>query len=238
MRKWVVVVLTILAFLVEAFPLMAASIKMGSYPIPKMVESKDKGVFVELVKEVAKRAGYTLNLEIAPPPRTVNNFSQGKIDGFFPALDVIVLAPAAKSSPIYTKVDFAFFKKGDTDLKTIKDLEGKRVGITRGYPYAGELMSNPKIIFDPADDDVTNMKKLAAGRIDAFVVEEKSGLEALKKSGETSLTYDASTPLSRQPVYFAFKNSPDGKDAAEAFSQALIDMKKDGSLKKILSKAK
>lgn len=235
--KKLVVVLVAIAFMVSASSLMAASLKMGSYPIPKMVESKDKGVFVDLAKEVAKRGGYTLNLEIAPPPRTVESFSQGKIDGFFPALDVLISGAAAKSSPIYTKVDFAFFKKGATNLKTIKDLEGKKVGITRGYPYAGELMSNKKIIFDPADDDVTNMKKLAAGRIDAFVVEEKSGLEALKKSGETSVTYDSSKPLSRQAVYFAFKNNPDGKSAAEAFSKALGDMKKDGTLGKIMSKA-
>jgi polar amino acid transport system substrate-binding protein len=81
------------------------------------------------------------------------------------------------------------------------------------------------------------MKKLAAGRIDAFVVEEKSGLEALKKSGETSVTYDSSKPLSHQAVYFAFKNGPDGKSAADAFSKALGDMKKDGAFGKIMSQA-
>jgi polar amino acid transport system substrate-binding protein len=235
--KKLVVVLVVLAFMVGGSSVMAASLKMGSYPIPKMVESKDKGVFVDLTKEVAKRAGYSLDIEIAPPPRTVESFSQGKIDGFFPALDVIVPGAAAKSSPIYTKVDFAFFKKGAANLKTIKELEGKKVGITRGYPYAGELMSNKKIIFDPADDDVTNMKKLAAGRIDAFVVEEKSGLEALKKSGETSVTYDSAKPLSQQAVYFAFKNGADGKAAADAFSKALGDMKKDGTFGKIMSQA-
>jgi polar amino acid transport system substrate-binding protein len=167
----------------------------------------------------------------------VGSFSQGKIDGFFPALDVLISGAAAKSSPIYTKVDFAFFKKGAVNLKTIKDLEGKKVGITRGYPYASELMSNKKIIFDIADDDVMNMKKLAAGRIDAFVVEEKSGLEALKKSSENSITYDAGKPLSRQAVYYVFKNNPDGKSAADAFSKALADMKKDGTFNKIMSPA-
>lgn len=235
--KKLVVALVVLAFVVSASPLMAASLKIGSYPIPKMVESKDKGVFVELTKEVAKRAGVSFDLEIAPPPRTVDNFAKGLIDGFFPALDVLISGPASKSAPIYTKVDFAFFKKGATNLVSIKDLEGKKVGITRGYPYASELMSNKKIIFDPADDDVTNMKKLAAGRIDAFVVEEKSGLEALKKSGETSVTYDSSKPLSKQAVYYAFKNGADGKKAADGFSKALDEMKKDGTFGKIMSQA-
>ena len=235
--KKLVVALVVLAFVVSASPLMAAGLKIGSYPIPKMVESKDKGVFVELTKEVAKRAGIPFDLEIAPPPRTVDNFSKGVIDGFFPALDVLISGPVAKSAPIYTKVDFAFFKKGATNLKTIKDLEGKKVGITRGYPYAAELKSNKKIIFDEADDDVTNMKKLAAGRIDAFVVEEKSGLEALKKSGETSVTYDSGKPLSKQAVYYAFKKNADGQKAAEGFSKSLEEMKKDGTFGKIMSQA-
>jgi polar amino acid transport system substrate-binding protein len=235
--KKLIVVLVVLAFVVGASPLMASSLKIGSYPIPKMVESKDKGVFVDLTKEVAKRAGVSFELELAPPPRTVESFSKGMIDGFFPALDVLISGPVAKSAPIYTKVDFAFFKKGATNLKTIAELEGKKVGITRGYPYDAALMSNKKIIFDPADDDVTNMKKLAAGRIDAFVVEEKSGLEALKKSGETTITYDSGKPLSKQAVYYAFKKSADGQKAADGFSKALEEMKKDGTFGKIMSQA-
>ncbi len=235
--KKVFVLSMALMLMISVSPLMAASLKVGSYPIPKMVESKDKGVFVNLTKEVAKRAGFAVDIMLAPPPRTVESFSQGQIDGFFPALDVLISGPAAKSAPIYMKVDFAFFKKGAANLKTIKDLEGKRVGITRGYPYAADLMSNKKIIFDEADDDVTNMRKLAAGRIDAFVVEEKSGLEALKKSGETTITYDSGKPLSRQAVYYAFKNNGDGQKAAEGFSKALDDMKKDGTFDKIMSQA-
>jgi polar amino acid transport system substrate-binding protein len=237
MRK-VVVICSVIVFMIAVSPLMAASLRMGTYPIPKMVESEDRGVFIDLAREVAKRAGYVLDLEIAPPPRIVGDFSQGKFDGFFPALDVLlVFGAAAKSSPVYTKQDFAFFRKEGAELRTIEDLEGKRVGITRGYPYAAELMSNRKILFDSADDDVTNMKKLASGRIDAFVVEERNGLEALKKSGGVSVTYDATKPISRQAVYFAFKSTPEGKSAAEAFSRALGEMKKDGSLAKILSRA-
>lgn len=212
-------------------------IKLGSFPIPLMVESADKGVFIELTTEVAKRAGIPVQIEIAPAKRAIENFAAGALVGYFPALDVMNPVTVAKSGNIYVKTDYVFSRTG-ANLKTIKDLEGKNVGITRGYPYAMELIGNKKINFQVANDDVSNMKKLAAGRIDAFVVEEKSGVKALEQCGERGIAYDAKVKLSEQNVYYAFQSTPEGKVYAEKFSKALADMERDGSLRAIMAKAK
>ncbi|MCC7152616.1 MAG: hypothetical protein IT501_11455, partial [Rubrivivax sp.] len=53
------------------------------------------------------------------------------------------------------------------------------VGITLGYPCVKEVAESKDFTVAPAADDVTNMKKLGAGRLDVFVVEERSGLKAL-----------------------------------------------------------
>jgi len=116
-------------------------------------------------------------------------------------------------------------------------LEGKKVGLTNGYPYVKELTENKNISFEFVEDDVLNMKKLAGGRIQAFVVEEKSGLEALKKAGETNIEYNKDTALSQQDVYYAFQKTPQGQELANKFSQALEEMKKDGTFAKIMAKA-
>ena len=86
-----------------------------------------------------------------------------------------------------------------------------------------------------APNDVANMKKLGQGQIDAFVVEERSGLEALSLSGEKDITYDKEKPLSKQSVYFAFQSTPEGELLAEKFTKAINEMKKDGSFDRILN---
>ncbi|MDP3652279.1 MAG: transporter substrate-binding domain-containing protein [Rhodoferax sp.] len=212
-------------------------LKIGSFPIPLMVESADKGVFIELTKEVAKRAGLPIEIEVVPTKRTIDNFAQNAIAGYFPALDVVNPGPVSKSIRIYVKNDYAFTKEG-ANLKTIKDLEGQSVGITLGYPYASELTGNKKINFQVAKDDTTNMKKLAAGRIAAFVVEERSGLKALEQSGEKGISYDPKVKLSEQNVYYAFQPTPEGKIYADKFSKALTNMENDGTLAAIMGKAK
>ncbi len=236
--KRLMIVCVAVAMIGAASPLIAGSpVKMGTFPIPLMVENKDKGVFVELTQEVARRAAIPIDIRVFPPQRTINSFSQKKVAGIFPALDVTNPGPVSKSTPIYIKVDYIFYKKGNRRV-SIQDLEGRRVGLTRGYPYVKELTGNPKIRIELANDDETNMKKLAAGRIDAFVVEEKTGLAAIKKSGVTGIEYDPAHKLSEQQVYYAFQPTAEGKQTAEKFSQALKSMQKDGTFSQIMAKAK
>lgn len=213
------------------------TVVLGAFPIPLMVESGDKGVFVELTKEIAKRAGIQLEISVAPPPRTIQNFEQNKLEGFFPALEITIPKAFARSISIYAKRDFAFSQKGK-NLTSIADLEGKTVGLTRGYPYTKKLTDNKKITIDFAVDDVTNMKKLSMGRIDAFVVEEKSGVTAMEQAGVKNVEYNKDKVLSEMDVFYAFQKTPDGEQLAKKFSQALEDMRKDGTFQKIMSKAK
>ncbi len=238
MRKSFLAVAFMLSLALLAGGAWAKTVKIATFQIPLMVESKDKGVFIDLVKEVAKRTGDSIEIVVMPPKRTVGAFHGGKVDGFFPCLDVLLQKEAAKSEPIYVKQDFAFTRSDSPLITSIAGLEGKKVGITIGYPYAKAVMTNPKIKLEAAASDVLNMKKLSKGRIDVFVVEEKTGLKALKESGAGNIHYPQGKPLSKQDVYFAFQPTPEGKALAQRFSKALADMKKDGSFAAIMSKAK
>lgn len=207
---------------------------LATFPIPLMVESPEKGLFVTLTKEIAKRNERELKILILPIGKTLLDFSNNKVDGFFPALDAYVPTLASKSIPFYRKVDYIFSRTG-SPLKTLKDLEGKRVGLTFRYPYGKELLANKKIKFELADDDIHNMKKLARGTIDAFIAEERSGLKALQVSGEKGISFDKKWPLSEQVVYYAFQNTDEGRVLAEIFSKTIEVMRKDGSLEKALT---
>ncbi len=223
-------------FLLAGGVCFAQDCRIGTFPIPLMVESKEKGVFIDLTKELAKRAGVSIEILVAPPPRTLQSFQDNEIDGLFPGLDVTMPKAYSRSTTVYVKRDFAFYPKGKA-LSSLSDLEGKTVGVTRGYPYVKELTENKKIHLDFANDDVTNMKKLSMGRIDAFVVEEKSGLKALQDSGVSGIEYSNDKPLSEQDVFYSFQKATDGDALAAKFSKAIDEIHKDGTMGRIFSKA-
>jgi polar amino acid transport system substrate-binding protein len=216
--------------------------KVGTFPIPLMVIDQNRGVFIDLVKEIAQRTGIEMEIIIAPPNRIIQDFVDGKIDMFFPGLDVsFPVGHKFIPSPelIYVKKDFAFTKKGNPLLKSISELEGKKIGITRGYPYVRALIDNKKIQIEVGDTDEINTKKLIAGRIDAFVVEEKSGLKAFENTNNmANMQYDVNAPLSSQNVYYAFQDNTMGKNFSAKVSQTLANMKQDGTFAKIMSSAK
>ncbi len=219
----------------------AETIIIGSFPIPLMVVDQDQGVFVDLVKEAAKRQGLDIQFKVTPPKRTIKHFMEGKNDALFPALDVNFAdgIEVEKSEPVYQKVDFVFTVKGQPQLKIIQDLEGKKVAITRGYPYARQLTENNMIILDVANSDEANAKKLMKGRVDAFVVEEKSGLQAFKTLGLLDkVQWYPNVPLSKQKVYVAFQKNAKGKILADKISKSIQVMKTDGTLANIMAGTK
>ncbi len=240
--KKLVLVFTCLfyAFVFVPTDVVAEEFAFGSFPIPLMVIDGDNGVFVELTKEIAKQANLSVTVKVNPPLRTQKYFQEGKIIGLFPALDVM-FPPGAKierSDSIYLKQDFVFTKKGNKMLRTLDDLKGLKVGITRGYPYARALREAKDLKIEEVESDELNAKKLIGGRIAAFVVEEKTGLQAFKNVNLIDkMQYDQATPLSKQDVYYAFPANDSGKMLAPKISAAMNKMKADGTFGKIMSKA-
>ncbi len=243
MKKSFFITLLLAVFILSVNCFGEDKIKFGSFPIPLMVVDSQNGVFIELSRTIAKKGNLKIDIKIKPPKRIITDFMKGKVDVLFPALDIFFpkgKEPAKSSELIYVKSDYVFTKKGSKMLRTIKDLEveGKKVGITRGYPYVLELINNKKIKLELTKSDDLNAKKLVRGKIRAFVVEEKSGLKSFMNLGLSSkMQYDKRTPMSRQDVYFAFQNNAKGKKLSKLISKVLKSMKKDGSFGNIMKKA-
>lgn len=232
MRKWLVPV----SFLVSWSAAHAAA-DLVTFPIPVHVESETRGLFIEVTREIAKTSGDAINIKVMPPPRAVHSYTEGSAAGLFPALD-INFAPGQAitrtAESLDCKEDFVFTRKGTPFLKSLDDLKGKRIGITRGYPYAREVTDNKSYTVEAAPSDEANIKKLIAGHLEAFVLDEKTGIKAFEALGlSAQMQYDPKQPVSRQDVFYAFQNTADGKALADRFSQALAKMKADGRYQKI-----
>jgi len=213
-----------------------ATIELATFPIPLMVENENSGIFIELLAAIEARIPYDIELSVYPTKRTLHLFEQQKVDGIFPALDVVINHKVMRSDNIYLKEDFAFVRRGQTIPKNINDLADKHIGLTAGYPYVTDVVAAAaKVSY--AVNDYANVLKLDAGRIDVFIVEEKSGLQAIKASHLDTIVYDANNALSEQDVYFAFQDTENGAEFAAHFSGALKELKADGSFQRLMRKA-
>jgi polar amino acid transport system substrate-binding protein len=205
-----------------------------TFPIPLLVENKDKGLFIDLTREISAHVKTKFKIQVLTSNKAKLAFFNGKAEGYFPGLDNSIPKDAVKTVSFYVRTNYIFYRE-TKPFKFIKDLYGKNVGLTFRYHYPSVIQDNPKIKFSYSDDDVTNMKKLAAGDIDAFIAEERSGLRALEVSKAKGVAYAKESPVSNQDCYFAFKNDQEGRELQKEFNVALEKMKADGSLQRVLN---
>ncbi len=202
---------------------------LGTYKIPNYVKTAKEGIFIDLVQRVAKRADVKVKIEIYPPKRTVHNFFHGKLDGYFPALDVLNEKGVNKSVPFYYKKDF-LFSLG----KVPKKSEGnQRVCLTRGYPYNLEIIKDQFEIIQSSSDE-SCFKILEKKRAEAFLCELHTGIRAAENLG---IDYFKVKPkvVSSLPVYFAFQANQRGLKFSRLFTAEIRKMRKSGELSKIFS---
>lgn len=75
--------------------------------------------------------------------------------------------------PLFTS-RLGFFALGMVDVSSLARLKSLRIGITRGYGYPRRLL-DAGLMLEEANDDLSNLRKLLAGRIDLVALERASG---------------------------------------------------------------
>ncbi|WP_026374714.1 substrate-binding periplasmic protein [Aestuariibacter salexigens] len=214
-------------------------IKVLTFPIPLLVESEEQGLFIDLAHAISKEAKLPIDIDIKNTPRALRAFRSGDYDILMPALDVMFSEEkhVIKSRELfYRKRDYVFTLSSKPLIKNIAQLKGLRVGLTRAYPYSQTLLNEPGIDFVYVDTDEQNAQLLSVGRIDAFVVEESSGIQAFRNTnliGEVH--YPKANWISEQDVYFAVYKDGDGKHLEKRISQALTRLKQSGLFEQIMS---
>jgi len=212
------------------------TISVVSYYIPLLVEDSESGAFVVLLKEAAKRAGIKYELELYPTKRAMRLFEDGKVMAILPALLSTLSHDAALTEQIFIKKIHGFVKSGNPIPRKISELEGKRIGLVRGFSYPRSILVNERIMVDYADTTDSSLKKLEEGRIDVVVVDGYTAVHALDRLGLNGLEYDLSVALHSQPAFIAFQSTPEGEFLAAKMTKALLSMKEDGTYAAIVPK--
>lgn len=229
----IVVILSFAPFSMAA-DIDSKTYRFASYYIPLLVQDSNTGALVELLQEAAKRADIQYEIITAPPKRAMRYFEDEEVIAIIPALLTTLGKNGALTRPIFSKPIHAIVRKGKVLPKSIEDLEGSRVGLTRGYSFPRSITVNKKIVIDYADTTDASLKKLLEGRIDVLVADGYTVSSAINKMKLTGFTYDLSTVLHEQPVYVACQPTEEGRELAQKLSIAFDSMEADGTLGRIL----
>jgi polar amino acid transport system substrate-binding protein len=202
---------------------------------------KDQGYVAAVVREAFKRGGYEVELQFNQWTRTVGLAKSGQVDGYLPEYYAEEIKEYASFSDPFSGGPLGFFKLKSSDVSytSLQDLKGLKIGTVKGYANTAEFDAADFLAKEPAKDDLTNFKKLAAGRLDLVVADKFVGMQILQKEmpekADDIVFVDKS--LEDKDLYVCISKKSTSHDAAlAAVNKGLAEMKADGSIDRILKK--
>ncbi len=210
--------------------------------------SDKPGFMIEIAKEVFGKAGHTVDFQLLPWKRTLQQVAEGTYSAAVGASpddskEKGLILPAVEqgmSGNVYiTLKDNAWKFEGASSLEKIK------LGVIAGYSYSDEIdkyiatsKDKPQQVQAVSGDDALtiNLKKLDAGKIDV-VIEDKAVVLLKAKEMGLSDKIKIAGEDKQGPVYIAFgAKNPKSKEYADMLSSGTEELRKSGKLKEILAK--
>lgn len=196
------------------------------------------GLSSEVVIELLKRVGHENNIKVLPWARAYNlaRNKAGKI--LFSMTRTEQREPLFKwVGPLATNNWVFFAKKGSSlNIRSLEDAKKvKKIGAYKEDAAELYLKEQGFSNIESVIDDMANVKKLVAGRIDLWIVGQLQGLYKAKTAIGSSAGLEKVFDVKSTRLYIAFsKTAPDA--VVEKWQSELDKMKADGTYDAILKK--
>jgi polar amino acid transport system substrate-binding protein len=157
-------------------------------PYPPFEEGKPghyTGFDIELMEAIGKEINRTPEFEDSSFETIFRDVGQGKFEAVISAATITEEREKAVdfSNPYYLSEQAVLVKEGSS-LKSLKELEGKTVGVqqgTTGQELAKEEIGGAEIRAFPEGPDAVNALK--AGTVEAVIIDAPVAADAVEKSG-------------------------------------------------------
>lgn len=210
------------------------------YPPYYAASLPDKGVVAAITSAAFKKVGYDVTVEFLPWARAVSEVEKGTYDGL---LGVWHSAERerfiAYSDPLIdNEIGLVALKDRNISYKALSELKPYRVGTVRGYANPTSFVE-AGLTTDEANDDLTNLKKLVAGRIDLALIDK--GLSDYLIAGQMPDSKGAvvwlDPPVSKIPMFNGFAKNKAGHEKRTAdFARGLAELRASGEFTAIVQK--
>lgn len=252
MRK-ILVVLYVGILLFAASAAKARTVRVVSLEAPPLVYTMNDevyGALVDVVREGLSRIGHKTQITIMPWSRAMASVRYGDADAIFYAIWTEERSEYLHypDEPLWEERTVAVQLVNapvslDADLTNADNV---RLGVGRGYYYGPHL---EKLLKGKAFASVeavvnaeNNLNKLLAGRIDAFLTDYLNALKLLRDHA-VGMRLEIVSDMDGKPAildssqsFLAFSREVMSGDMARRFSQALSEMKRDGTYEMIMAR--
>lgn len=211
------------------------------YPYSADRGGKADGFAVDVVSAAFKSMGVDVNFKVMPYARGLDETKKGTELAVFNTTkttnnenDYLWPKNSLFSAAI---VLYAPASSNESGL-SVKDVEGKTVGITNGYEYGTAFDTNKNIKKDAAVDDKTMMRKLAAGRTQYGAIYEKVAKVVISENkGDLEGKVKQVGVITSDNLFVAFsKSHKDGAKYRDLLDKGLEKIRASGEYKKIEEK--
>jgi len=205
------------------------------------------GILSRVVSEVFRRANVTVRYGWYPNNRTIQMARNGDVDGslgWTPSEER--LRDLVFSDEVLPFRMVLFQRLGEHyPWRTLDDLAPYRFGITSGNFYSDaftRLQESGVLKVDVATDDVSNLRKLAAGRIDLFPMEGEAGQLTtrlnLPPSQAARIVPQAREYWSTPLCVVVWRQHPQAGELIRRFNRELKKMKDSGELARLITQTR
>lgn len=206
-------------------------------PYNYMKEGKITGLATEVVQEIAKKIGHPADIELLPWARGYGLIQQQEGMILYSMTRTEAREKLFKwVGPIASNKWVLFAKKGSgITVATLADAKKvEKIGTYKDDAAEMFLKAEGFANLDSVVDDMQNVPKLIAGRINLWIVGELQGIYKAKEKGVND-QIEKILDVQDTQLYIAFSKNTADSDIAQ-WQKALDDMRADGSYAAIVKK--
>lgn len=193
-------------------------------PYSSVVDRQAKGFAVDVVREAYALVGITAKFDVLPYSRCMSDTKAGTLLACFDAVPNAVIAKHYlwPKLPLFTTHMNVYALADSTAQNMVATkLEGRTVGVERGYEYGDEFDLNTKIVRKIVDKNFQGFRMLLARRIEFMAAEERIAKALFLRfpaefGGKFKLVGTVATP----GLFIAFsKSAPDSERYLKKFNE-------------------
>ena len=227
-----------------AIPVFGASEKVtvvtdnGYPPYSFGITERAEGLYPMLIKTIFARMGITVKIIALPWEKAIKEGKEGNaaVGGIY--INSERLKIFDYSEPIFEEKLAVYVKKGKTfDFNRLSDLKGKIIGLNSGWSY-GEAFDTARIKYHfnvvESETNEQSFHKLVRGSIDCLIADQVAASQIIRQENLSDQVERLDKLAAVDKAYVVFVKSLKKQHILEKFNQALEEMKKDGSYRKII----
>jgi polar amino acid transport system substrate-binding protein len=210
------------------------------FPPYTAADLPENGFFTAIARAAFKAVGYDTTVTIKPWVRVMAEARQGQYDA---VLGVWYQSDRdrflAFTDPLWTN-EIGFYGRSDSviDVRRLSALKPYTIGVVRDYANPPEFDA-AQLNTEPAVDDLTNLRKLAAGHVDLVLV-DKTLAEFLVRTrmpdADPRLRW-LSPPVASMPLYVTLtRKRPGYRRHLDDFNRGLAIIRYNGEYDRIVKR--